>query len=77
MMQLREALSAKSMSAMYKDSGDLLADVEPVSAVVAEVEAPRLIVCLNNHFVHILPLVLLVLKALLLLLLSSLLQTHM
>ena len=49
MMEHIKALSAKSVSAMNKDSWYFLTHVEAVSAIVAEVKTASFIVCLNNE----------------------------
>lgn len=61
MVQLREALSAKSMSAVNQDSGYFLPDIEPVSAIITIVEPACLVIGLNNPLSPFFPLVLLVL----------------
>jgi hypothetical protein len=47
-VQHREAFSAESVSAMNQNPGDSFSDVEFVSAIVAEVESPDLVVGLDQ-----------------------------
>ena len=77
MMQLIQALRTESVTAMNQYAWNSLAHIEPVSAVVAEVEATGLVVRLNNKLIALHPLDLPLLRSLLLLGLAPLPQSQM